>query len=142
MIGVVNASLDFIGNSPEGVNFPLTKSPIELHARQDPWQLTCGFKSDNPSEPRIAASGWYCATDKTFNYWGVGTTQKLKTIFELTLIVLSYDYHSSIGLPYSSPMPGRTFVFCRMWPSGLELDIFMVVQISLGPEHRLTEMIL
>ncbi|KAF2831735.1 hypothetical protein CC86DRAFT_463551 [Ophiobolus disseminans] len=69
IISTVQASLDIIKNAPAAIDFPVTKAPVDLYARQVGAQ-TCGFKSGDPGKPRVAASGWYCATDTVLNYWG------------------------------------------------------------------------
>jgi len=67
ILGAVDATL------PKEVDFPVTKAPMPLHARQAGAQ-TCGFKSGDPKSPRLANPGWYCATDTVLNYWGVRST--------------------------------------------------------------------
>ncbi|KAF2730385.1 hypothetical protein EJ04DRAFT_515306 [Polyplosphaeria fusca] len=55
--------------------FPITKAPVELERRQGldlaSVFTSCGYKSEDPSQPRLAGHGFKCAVDTVNSYWGV-----------------------------------------------------------------------
>jgi hypothetical protein len=111
---------------------PLTTRAPSLSALPQ----TCGYKSANPNDPRVAAPGYYCATDTLYNYWGVSPpvphpySAHTNTV---GAVVLPHEHHRRRELRRRARVQRRVALRHGLRPPGLHVDVYMVRTPRLAP---------